>query len=226
MSTTSSTSSFDDKIPQVMLLDWDDTILPTTWLLSGQHSPSQVLHAMVSLDQVIVRWLRLLETQFNTHVVMVTNAAEEHVQHSLRRYLPHTRAAILARHIPIVSARDLYSGLHPHSTSTWKKLAFHRVLAQLAKMHSLPRHTRVLIFGDGPDEMAAGEGLKKHGMDVVLLKGAPTPSPQVVEEQLDGVILGRKAVTPHGVLARRRHVGRGRAPGLIRVSHTSLGGRV
>jgi hypothetical protein len=57
-------------------------------------------------------------------VVVLTNAGENWVEHSGRRFLPRVLETLVELEIPVVSAQVLYADLAPGNPAEWKRLAF------------------------------------------------------------------------------------------------------
>jgi predicted HAD superfamily phosphohydrolase YqeG len=171
--------------PQVYLIDWDDTLFPTTWLFA-QTSPNYSVFP--SLDDFLKNWLTCLRA-VHAHIVIVTNASSLHVHDCLARYLPMTQVLFQKLNIPIISARDLYQAHHPHSSVTWKRLAFTRVLKQMHHEHRFTKNTEIVVIGDGPDEEHAAQTLRKHDLNVTFRHMKETPTAHDIKTQLREILV-------------------------------------
>lgn len=125
----------------VFIFDWDDTLMPTTWL----HENDTNKDDRDILDAISASVSRLLtEAQKHGTVKIVTNAQRDWVQSSCRDFLP--RCVGLLETIPVISARGVYEWLYPDNPIMWKILAF-----QIATVN----HSQVISIGDTHAERIA-----------------------------------------------------------------------
>lgn len=132
------------------IFDWDDTLLPLAWLqqehqklryrqqqqqrqqgfpsedeqLEGkgqEQADSELLREASERAAATLRAARVMGK-----VVIVTNAEEGWVQHSVRKHVPALLGAVEG--LEVVSARTAYEQDHPGAPSEWKRLAFERVV--------------------------------------------------------------------------------------------------
>jgi hypothetical protein len=98
----------------VIIFDWDDTLLPTTYLIPFQQLiyqplskplPSAIEKKMVEIDEYAARLIQL--SKDNGTVLIITNAAEGWVELSAQRFMPKT-AKVLRKNVEIISARTKY----------------------------------------------------------------------------------------------------------------------
>lgn len=101
----------------VFLLDWDDSILPSTWLHNlskmrienNSQQAAEAANALHKLEYTVVCLLRRLFTLGS--VCLVTNAQTGWVELSCSKYLPNV-LPLLAK-TKVVSARSQYERVNP-----------------------------------------------------------------------------------------------------------------
>eukprot|EP00927_Polykrikos_kofoidii_P076522 TRINITY_DN73597_c0_g1_i1.p1 TRINITY_DN73597_c0_g1~~TRINITY_DN73597_c0_g1_i1.p1 ORF type:complete len:319 (+),score=55.14 TRINITY_DN73597_c0_g1_i1:104-1060(+) len=121
----------DTQAPALIIFDWDDTILPTTWIgtnfglgADGPRPSDEDQVKLLKLATVAERTLRAAKE--HGRVVIVTNGEEGWVQVSCARYLPSLQAELGS--LSIVSARSTYQRLGEMAPTIWKVQAFAREL--------------------------------------------------------------------------------------------------
>ena len=106
----------------VVILDWDDTVFPSSYLvatghgLEEPHIEATVLAELQVLEEVASRFL--LEIQKHATCVIVTNAEAGWVELSAARFMP--KLASVVNKLRIVSARTTYERYYPDSPVDWK----------------------------------------------------------------------------------------------------------
>lgn len=109
---------------RVTIFDYDDTILPSSWLtciFSTRESLSQdMLEKLEKVDQTASTLL--YEAIKCSTVIIVTNAEEGWVEYSSRMFLPSVFR--LLRFVTVRSARSRYATRFPQESGTWKKMTF------------------------------------------------------------------------------------------------------
>lgn len=173
----------------VIILDWDDTLFPTTWLhennieLSVKSNREKYLLFFSELDNVLYKLLSLLQKY--GLVIIVTNAMPIWVKIS-SSVLPNTSR--LLEGIKVVSARKMYN-----KTSTnmmeWKKLAFKNEITNLL-MDS--EHMHIITIGDADYEFHAMINIsnwKTHHKKILkFIKLVDSPHHDKLIEQLEMLI--------------------------------------
>jgi hypothetical protein len=106
----------------VLILDWDDTLLPSSWLNKVVPSDDIVLSMLDDLEHKLANLLTGAVLKLGLTVIIVTNAEEGWVEHSCGRYLP--KLLQLLSGIRIVSARTAYGTIFPNSPSQVSKICF------------------------------------------------------------------------------------------------------
>ncbi|ETW05456.1 hypothetical protein H310_03219 [Aphanomyces invadans] len=152
----------------VIFLDWDDTLLASTWVgklgLRPKYVnekpiiPDDVKSQLEELEDCVVE---LLESAVKYgRVVIITAAETGWVELSASLFMPRC-LPIISEHIKVVSARSTYEDLYPGSPKKWKIEAFqHEVYYcdSVADNSSPPKH--IISIGDGPTEREALINLK------------------------------------------------------------------
>jgi hypothetical protein len=183
----------------VTVLDWDDTLIPSTWLkdqgLSGAALIDKfgITKEMVeACEQVAVHVQRVIQkAQEYGKVFIITNGTHGWVENSCGLFMPSIRNLVLS--LPIISAADLYRYFSKDPIS-WKRMAFRRDLLDRA-FGGMPRAARVVIsIGDGYAEQQASRNLMMIGsysqvglLSVRSLKIVESSSPAVLIRQLDEI---------------------------------------
>jgi len=162
----------------LFLIDWDDTILPTSWLRSGGYLAGTVVEmetspklrpipASVAADllQIEARALALVEAaeRLGT-VVFVTNSSSQWIPFTMNRFFPTMLALAMgrfeahsARPAEVEQAASLRSVIYlPAMGVNWKCVKF-RKLADRAQF------TNFISVGDGQAERTAVLALKDKG---------------------------------------------------------------
>jgi hypothetical protein len=98
-----------------IIFDWDDTILPTTFLNPGG------LPDAVALPATVKQQLKKLESVANKillkcmdvgKVFIITNAAEGWVEYSTKKYLPKLKNVV--SQVSVISARTKFEEMFPN----------------------------------------------------------------------------------------------------------------
>ena len=120
-------------LTNIFIIDWDDTLFPTTWVNKNSIdiSKSNVIQEykvyFLELDKTINVLLESLNKMGD--IWIVTNANINWVKSCLMS-LEQTRKTIITNKIRIVSARDSYS-LNNSSPTEWKILTFQDILEDI-----------------------------------------------------------------------------------------------
>ena len=167
----------DPRMDTVLIFDWDDTLLPTTWLQKSnllQEEPrKQTDEQRDILDGISTSVITLLtEAQKYATVKIVTNAQKGWVQSSCREFMP--RCSALIESVPIFSARTTYEWLYPDKPYMWKILAFQIVTIN---------YSQVISIGDTDAERLAA--LELHdSLRIKTIKLEEMPAIETIARQL------------------------------------------
>ena len=141
----------------VVLFDWDDTLLSSTWLSAQGHRvddftelPPALVRELRELEELVVRVLR--EAGRHGTVRVVTNAETGWVQLSAQRFIPGVLKHMEQHGITVVSARSTYECEYPNSPSDWKTQAFK---AELERHPNVHQGLNLVVLGDSVSEREA-----------------------------------------------------------------------
>ncbi|NBO54388.1 MAG: hypothetical protein EBU84_07300 [Actinobacteria bacterium] len=183
----------------VTVLDWDDTLIPSTWLKEQGLTGAALLDKfgitkeMVDACEEVAPYVQrvIQKAQEYGKVFIITNGTHGWVENSCGLFMPSIRNLVLS--LPIISAADLYRYFSKDPIS-WKRMAFRRDLLDRA-FGGMPRAARVVIsIGDGYAEQQASRNLMMIGsysqvglLSVRSLKIVESSSPAVLIRQLDEI---------------------------------------
>jgi hypothetical protein len=157
----------------VVIFDWDDTLLPSSWLsIKGLRLDDmsdfsvEVAFHLDSLEEIACKVLgKALEV---ADVIIITNAETGWVELSSQRFMP--RVSEYLKRVKVVSARTTYEYLFPESPLDWKLQAFsHEIERKLTTAAHSQKRNNVISFGDSVHERNALHHVCK-GRDNTLTK--------------------------------------------------------
>lgn len=164
LSHTSSPSSIQEEEPvskTTAILDWDDTICPSTYLASlglrvddPGSLPSSLGKQLELLETAVINIVK--EALRFGQVVVITNAEAGWVELSGKRFLPKVVSFLNTHDIKIVSARTSFESHYPDAPSSWKMAAFSQ---EVASMFPDDDELNVLVLGDSMSERDAAHAL-------------------------------------------------------------------
>lgn len=158
----------------IIILDWDDTLFPTTEYLTVKYSIN-----FDELDGILYNFFDIISKYGKIYIV--TNAMKNWVI-GLLEYMPKTKQHINRKKIVIISARDTYEYKGEMTIMEWKPDIFKTI----AKYK-----TNVIIVGDSEYERIGIIELNKCLIQesyLKLIKFVPSPTYQIIKEQI--IILG------------------------------------
>jgi hypothetical protein len=175
----------DGKPEKLLIVDWDDTLLPTSYLhMHGLvHENAVVPHSIrVLLREYAVRVKATLDIlASHGRVVIVTNAHKGWIELSCARFLPEIEKFI--RSLPRISARPFdHEDGAPPKPKEWKEEAF----VALAQMHYADNAVGQPVFslGDASYEReAARRTAERLGSVAQSLKLLEHPSLEALDAQ-------------------------------------------
>jgi hypothetical protein len=152
-------SSSEEPSELLILLDWDDTIMPTTYLqrrgidLTTTEVPEDVTSTLSAYGEIAANTLRAL--LLHGTVVIVTNAEWGWVELTAARFLPAVEP--LLRDLECISARSTFEPKGFVTPAEWKEEAF----AYVAQCYfGSDTHQRVVVsIGDSKHEKEAVQRL-------------------------------------------------------------------
>lgn len=169
----------------LIILDWDDTIYPTSWTIENKIDQNNYYARLKysayfeTLDIQISKTLRKLLKY--GEVVIITNAMLDWIEISTSA-LPHTSRVL--KKIRVISARQQFQG--KASMVEWKKNAFNDVIA-LAGTGTKIAYNNIISIGDAEYEYSALVNLWKVIPHKYLksIKFIKSPNNIEIIEQLD-----------------------------------------
>ena len=192
---------------RVFVFDFDDTLIPSSWLNTKGFKMSKQLYGITGemLDgcgKVAQHTADLINAaKMYGKVVIVTNATHDWVVFSSKTFMPTISDLILS--LPIFSAADLYES-RSTSPTVWKKLTFQNEVLKTA-FPVQPALRTVISIGDSEAERQAVKYIQSLADPETMLtksvkfKDRPTPESLIQEliVTLDG--LHMVATTPESL---------------------------
>lgn len=138
----------------LIILDWDDTLFPTTWAVknkidfSGKTNNQTVKQYFANLDTLLYNILSYLSEY--GQVVVITNATAKWIVIT-SELLPETQK-LLKQKVLVISARDLEQEKYPNDIAVWKKIVFSRVVDKYFMGNNLQN---IISIGDADYEFNA-----------------------------------------------------------------------
>lgn len=146
------------------ILDWDDTICPSTHLASlglrvddPSALPTSLQKQLQLLESAVINIVQ--EALRFGKVVVITNAEAGWVELSGRRFLPKVVSFLTRHDIKIVSARTSFESDFPDAPSSWKMAAFSQ---EVGTMFPNDDELNVLVLGDSMSERDAAHALSSR----------------------------------------------------------------
>lgn len=143
----------------LIILDWDDTLFPTTHLKTEiaedsalENLTSSKKSSLESLESAAVSLIRTA-LQLG-EVKIVTNANMKWVDRTCSRFMPYLRGIVFLTSITIVSARD--DALAGRNPASWKKYAFTSLVTK-----GKTQFTKVVSIGDAENDRESTMVLKE-----------------------------------------------------------------
>ena len=138
----------------IIIFDWDDTLLPTSFLTKDGVTYEDLKiskfdeDTLMKLDQIVLKILT--EAVEKGNVYIITNAGKGWLEYSASMFYPSV--VPILKKIKIISARDEYEKMYPGDSRQWKIEAF----LNLQKNLNLKLVTNIICLGDSLYEMEAG----------------------------------------------------------------------
>jgi len=90
----------------VVILDFDDTLFPSTALAAWPPAAPAFGREILPLQKALVRFLRLLLADSRRKVLLVSNGSALWFRAAMSLHLPKVWAIMRDYHVPLLSARD------------------------------------------------------------------------------------------------------------------------
>jgi len=185
----------------ITVLDWDDTLLASTYLdlkgLTLSSTAEEMKPFLGELDLLQTQVIAILSwaLKISLKVFVITNAENGWVQKSCDKFM--LRVLPLLKNISVVSARSLYESRYEDDPISWKFYAFKSELIPCVKMQrALKKKCCLFQMGDADIERNAIFSLKKECPGVIIksIKFATKPTILQLERQLQLVFNHRDYV--------------------------------
>ena len=173
----------------IIIFDWDDTLLPTTFLTPGGIFDEDIelsntdTEKLSKLEQSVLQLLT--EAVEKGNVYIITNAGKGWVEYSANRFYPSILPIL--KKIKIISARGEYEKVFPGNSRQWKIEAF----LNLQNTVNMKLVTNIICIGDSLFEMEAGRILASRFTEAFIktIKFREAPKMEELLKQLKLVCL-------------------------------------
>ena len=169
---------------QIIIFDYDDTLLCTTYLCpNGVFIEDMLLSDEESelLAKIEFSALRLLTLAIDSgaDVYLVTNSDKGWIEYSTEKYLPSIYN-ILSK-VNVMSARSLFEVQFPGESKKWKTQTFMKIASAYKNIA-----TNLISIGDSISDLEAAQEMAKKFTEcyLKLIKFKEGPSPQELNKQL------------------------------------------
>mmetsp|Transcript_129728 Transcript_129728/g.225400 ORF Transcript_129728/g.225400 Transcript_129728/m.225400 type:complete len:338 (-) Transcript_129728:129-1142(-) len=166
----------------VIIFDWDDTLLCTSFLNLRQdqdHLPPVIERHLRGIEAAAKKLLEM--AQRLGHTFIITNAMNGWVEYSAAKYVKDLLPVL--QKVRVISARGKYEAQFPNEVSKWKINAFLEVQRQLDSQII----TNLISLGDSNFEMDAVHVMGKEFAQALVktIKFRENPSPEELLKQLE-----------------------------------------
>jgi len=170
------------KHQSVIIFDWDDTLLCTSYLNKmGDEPLSDDIH--VQLRKIANHIRSMLEIAMKSGpTYIITNAMAGWVEYSARKWVPEVLPVL--QQVQVISARDKFAEAYPDDINQWKVQAFLEVQRRL----DATPITNLVALGDADFEMEAarimGREFEQALIKTVKFRPLPTPLEHLKQVEL------------------------------------------
>mmetsp|Transcript_12042 Transcript_12042/g.21364 ORF Transcript_12042/g.21364 Transcript_12042/m.21364 type:complete len:316 (-) Transcript_12042:61-1008(-) len=165
----------------VIIFDWDDTLLCTSYLnlRQDQNLSGTTERHLRDIEQAARKLLELAMSL--GHTFIITNAMNGWVEYSSAKWVPEMLPIL--QKLKVISARTKYEPQFPGEVSKWKIQAFLEVQRQLDSQII----TNLISLGDSNFEMDAVHVMGKEFAQALVktIKFRENPSPEELLKQLE-----------------------------------------
>lgn len=175
--------------PRAVFFDYDDTLLPSTFLASQgclrlDAEVTQAIREQLSVISAAVFQVLTLAIDSGSSIFIITNSETGWVQLSCQKFMPEV--SVLLSRVTILSARSTYEKAFPGAPVAWKKAAFKDCLDRLfSQCPSCAKN--ILSLGDSQTEREAilQAGKELSTSTVKNVKFVERPSIEQLKTELD-----------------------------------------
>lgn len=173
------------KSKSLVIIDWDDTLFPTSWTtknlinLNDIEVRTKYLDFFSELDDIIYKLLQKI-SEFSK-IIIITNAYPVWIKLS-SMVLPKTK--YLLTKIKVVSAKKNYGSVYSDSFE-WKKHSF---------MDEVNDNTNIISIGDAMYEYKALINLDNNKRILKSVKFADKPTYEILKDQLETLDIAIKKI--------------------------------
>ena len=138
----------------LFIYDWDDTFLPTSYLIREDmvniiELSDELKYLFLIIEEIIINILNLSINKGKVYII--TNSSKSWFYFSSLKFFPNLDSIL--NKIKVISARDEYEDLYPGDTKIWKQKAFLHLKNEIND--NLP--SNIICFGDSLNELEAGK---------------------------------------------------------------------
>ena len=166
-----------------IVLDWDDTIFPSTHILNLyptleipvniDFTMTKVYEELHILEDIILN--KVVELCLIADVFIVTNSLQGWVESISRKFCPRLWDCVCT--IPILSARSMYEHAFPKDSYMWKYFAIQSCI-------NVKYHTRFVSLGDSPEDKTVSTSISTIlGLDFQFVQFDRHPNIQTLINQ-------------------------------------------
>jgi len=186
----------------VIVFDWDDTLLSSSFLASKGYRLDSEMEKGTELESHLKQLgelvCNILELALKLgHVHIITNAEHGWVQLSAQKFLP--QVVPLLSKVQVISARTTFESRFPDSPLKWKYHAFQDGLHGLYTLNDAKVRKNVISLGDSHVEREAVRAVTRGlpNTQTKSVKFAERPSLEQLRHQIELVIASFHTIHDH-----------------------------
>ncbi len=166
----------------LVILDWDNTLFPSTWVtknfinLNDVETRNKYLDFFTEIDESI--YILLKKISYKSKVIIVTNAMPVWIKVS-SSVLPKTQSIL--KNIKVISARKNYQKISTDATE-WKKLAFRD---EVENELDIKNRQNIVSIGDASYEYKALISLYDTNRILKSVKFLEDPTFEILKDQIE-----------------------------------------